>query len=109
MYLVQHLLYFLPKEIQKIRFYCPNHNPRIIESRNARFIENDKVSGRNESWNVIIEEVQMDILLVTSQLRSPIIIQHDENVGQYENVEQHDHNVEPQDEAIQNEPIVEEP
>lgn len=51
----------------------------------------------------------MNILLVTSPLRTPIIIQHAENVGQDENFEQHDHNVEPQDEAIQNEPIVEEP
>lgn len=52
---------------------------------------------------MIIEEVWVDILLVTSPLRTPIIVQ------QVENIEQHDHNVEPQDEAIQHEPIIEEP
>ena len=28
------------------RFYCPSHSTRIVESRNAKFIENDIISGR---------------------------------------------------------------
>ena len=27
------------------RFYCPSHNTRIVESRNAKFLENDLISG----------------------------------------------------------------
>ena len=60
--------YFInyPDKSKGFRFYCPNYNPKIIETRNARFIENDEVSGRNESQNVIIEEVRVDIPLITS-------------------------------------------
>ena len=29
------------------RFNCPSHNTRIVESRNAKFIEYDLVSGLN--------------------------------------------------------------
>lgn len=58
---------------------------------------------------MIIEEVWVDIAIVTSLLRSLIIVQQGENVGQHENVEQHDHNVEPQNIVIQNKPIVKDP
>jgi len=27
------------------RFYCPSHNTRIVESRNAKFLKNDLISG----------------------------------------------------------------
>ena len=39
--------YFIsyPEKSKGFRFYCPNHITRIIESGNARFIENDEVSG----------------------------------------------------------------
>ena len=29
------------------RFYCPNHSTRIVESRNAKFLKNDVVSGND--------------------------------------------------------------
>ena len=29
-------------------FYCPNHSPRIMETGNAKFLENGEVSGREE-------------------------------------------------------------
>ena len=29
------------------RFYCPSHLTRIVESRYAKFLENDMVSGRD--------------------------------------------------------------
>lgn len=31
------------------RFYCPNHDTRIVESGNARFIENDEINGSMKS------------------------------------------------------------
>lgn len=38
--------------------------------------------------------------LVTSPLRSPIIVQQAKNVTQHENVDQHDHNDVPQNEVF---------
>ena len=39
--------YFIgyPKKSKGYMFYCPNHSSRIIETGNARFIENGEVSG----------------------------------------------------------------
>lgn len=56
-------------------FYYLNYNLRIIETENARFIENGEVSGRNESQNMIMEKVLLDILLLTFPLRTFIIVQ----------------------------------
>ena len=30
---------------KEYRFYCPSHSTRIVESRNAKFLENDLISG----------------------------------------------------------------
>ena len=30
------------------RFYCPSHSTRIVESRNAKFLENDLISGSDQ-------------------------------------------------------------
>ena len=38
-------------------FYCPTHSTRIVESGNARFIENGETSGSDTSQNVAIKEV----------------------------------------------------
>ncbi|KAL4319722.1 hypothetical protein GQ457_18G015860 [Hibiscus cannabinus] len=35
------------------RFYCPSNSTRIVESRNAKFLENDSVSGSDLSRNSI--------------------------------------------------------
>ena len=43
------------------RFYCPNHSTRIVESGNARFIENCDISGSDQMHNVSIQEVRMQI------------------------------------------------
>ena len=37
------------------RSYCPNHSTRIVESENARFIENGEVSESEELHNVCIQ------------------------------------------------------
>ena len=29
------------------KFYCPSHSTRIVESRNAKFLENDLISGND--------------------------------------------------------------
>ena len=35
------------------RFYCPSHSTRIVESRNAKFFENDMISGRDQFRDLI--------------------------------------------------------
>ncbi|KAL3498927.1 hypothetical protein ACH5RR_041659 [Cinchona calisaya] len=34
------------------RFYCPSNSTRIVESRNAKFLENDLISGSNRSLRI---------------------------------------------------------
>ena len=38
---------------QGYRFYCPSHSIRIVESRNAMFLENDMISGRDRFRDLI--------------------------------------------------------
>jgi len=56
--------YFIgyPERSKGYRFYCPNHSTRIVESGNARFIENGQFSGSNEPRIVDIKEIQVEIL-----------------------------------------------
>ncbi|RVW85756.1 hypothetical protein CK203_033387 [Vitis vinifera] len=35
------------------RFYCPSHNIKIVESRNAKFLDYDLVSGSNQFRNIV--------------------------------------------------------
>ncbi|CAO2827720.1 unnamed protein product [Amaranthus hypochondriacus] len=35
------------------RFYCPSLNTRIVESRNAKFLENDLISGRDHFQDIV--------------------------------------------------------
>ena len=35
------------------RFYCPSHSTKIVESRNARFLENDMINGRDRFRDLI--------------------------------------------------------
>ena len=37
------------------RFYCPSHNTRIVESRNAKFLENDLISESDQTRNIVSE------------------------------------------------------
>ena len=37
------------------RFYCPSHTIRIVESRNAKFLENDLVSGSGQFHDTLSE------------------------------------------------------
>jgi hypothetical protein len=38
------------------RFYCPSHSTRIVESRNAKFLENDLNSGSDQTKNIVSEK-----------------------------------------------------
>jgi hypothetical protein len=78
--------YFIayPEKSKGYRFYCPNHSTRIVETGNARFLENVEISGSDISRNVVIEEVRVPIPIpVTSKeiVVSPV-------VEQYDNIEQ---------------------
>ena len=35
------------------RFYCPSHSTRIVESKNAKFLENDMISGKGQFRDLI--------------------------------------------------------
>ena len=50
--------YFIgyPEKLKGFRIYCPNHTTRIIEFENARFIENDEVSGRETPKKWILKK-----------------------------------------------------
>ena len=38
------------------RFYCPSHNTRIVESRNAKFLENDLISESDQFQDIVYEK-----------------------------------------------------
>ena len=35
------------------KFYCPSHTTRFVESRNAKFLENDLISGSDQSHDLV--------------------------------------------------------
>ena len=55
------------------RFYCPTHSTRIVETGNARFIENGETNGSEASRNVEIKEVRVQVPL-TSASTSRIVV-----------------------------------
>jgi len=56
-------------------FYCPTYNTRIIETGNARFIENGETSGSEASQNVEIKEVRVQVLVASTSL-SRVVVSH---------------------------------
>ena len=54
------------------RFYCPSHSPNIIEARNAKFLEEHKISGSG-SQKVEFEEVKY---APVSPLNDLVVIQN---------------------------------
>ena len=38
------------------RFYCPSHSTRIVESRNAKFLENYLISGSDQFQDIVYEK-----------------------------------------------------
>jgi len=45
------------------RFYCPSHTPRIVEVRNAKFLEDFEFSGNAFPRRIEFEEAQDSIEL----------------------------------------------
>ena len=56
------------------RFYCPSHSTRIVESRNAKFLENDLISGSNQTRNIVSEKDHSESQPSTSSER--LVIGH---------------------------------
>ncbi|KAL2237500.1 UNVERIFIED_CONTAM: Retrovirus-related Pol polyprotein from transposon TNT 1-94 [Sesamum indicum] len=54
--------YFIgyPEKSKGYRFYCPNHSTRIVETGNARFIENGHICGSEELQKVDINEIRVE-------------------------------------------------
>ena len=48
------------------RFYCPSHNTRFVESRNAKFLENYLISGSDRSQGIGSEKDHSDAQYATS-------------------------------------------
>ncbi|KAJ1412275.1 gag-polypeptide of LTR copia-type, partial [Sesbania bispinosa] len=95
--------YFIgyPEKSKGYRFYCPNHSTRIVESGNARFIENGQFSGSEESRKVDIQETTSNVSTpsVSSQVVIPVV------VSQSHNMQRQQVNVPtPQNEHIDDEP-----
>ena len=38
------------------RFYCPSHNTKIVELRNAKFLENDLINGSDQFQDIVYEK-----------------------------------------------------
>jgi hypothetical protein len=55
------------------RFYCPSHSTRIVESRNAKFLENDLISGSNQTRNIVFEKDHSESQPSTSSDRLVIV------------------------------------
>jgi len=72
---------------------------RIVETRNARFIENGEINGSKVLWNVKIKEIRMQVPLTSassSKVRVPLDVSNNNEEKQHNN-----------ESMIQNELIVE--
>jgi len=83
-------------------FYCPTHSTRIIESGNARFIENGETSGSDTSQNVEIKEVRVQVPLTSTSTSSVVVPNVVEPLNDDEEQQINDH-------EVNNEPVVEKP
>jgi len=54
-------------------FYCPSHNTRIVESRNAKFLENDLISGSDQTRNIVSKKDYSEFQPSTSSDRLVIV------------------------------------
>lgn len=96
--------YFIgyPEKSKGYRFYVPNHSPRIMETGNARFLENGEVSGSAIKEIVDIKEVDENtsISVPLSTIKSNVVPAINENTN---NIAQHLNN-EAQLEEVENDP-----
>jgi len=95
--------YFIgyPEKSKGYRFYCPTHSTRIVETGNARFIENGETSGSEASRNVEIKEVRVQVPLTsTSTSRIVVPLVDEPHNDQEEQIN---------DPEVNNEPVVDQP
>ena len=82
--------YFIgyPDKSKGYRFCCPNHSVRIVETSNARFLENGEISGSNEPRKVDVEEIRVDIppLFLPQEIIVPQPVQQVEENEQHNRV-----------------------
>ena len=82
--------YFIgyPDKSKGYRFYCSNHSVRIVETGNARFLENGEISGSNEPRKVDVEEIRVDIppLFLPQEIVVPQPVQQVEENEQHNRV-----------------------
>uniref|UniRef100_A0A803KS92 Retroviral polymerase SH3-like domain-containing protein n=1 Tax=Chenopodium quinoa TaxID=63459 RepID=A0A803KS92_CHEQI len=55
------------------RFYCPSHSTRIVESRNAKFLKNDLVSGSDEFRDNFSEKDHVEVSPINLSDRMVIV------------------------------------
>ena len=76
--------YFIgyPMKSKGYRFYCPNHSTKIVETGNARFIENGEIRGSDQLQKTNIQEVRVQVPLpITSkEIVVPTIVESFDNV-----------------------------
>ena len=75
-----------PEKSKGYTFYCPNHSTRIVDSGNARFIENGETSGSGEPRKVDINEVQVEVPspVVPPEVVVPIVASDsNDTIGQH--------------------------
>ena len=65
------------------RFYCPSYSTRIVESRNAKFLENDVISGSDQPLDLGLEQDHE----VTPDTSLKLIVSHEDHQD-LENIEQ---------------------
>ena len=96
--------YFIgyPTKSKGYMFYYPTHSTRIVETGNARFIENCETSGSEASQNVEIKEVRVQVPLTSTSTSSIVVPNLVEPLNDEEEQEINDH-------EVNNEPVVEQP
>ena len=99
--------YFIgyPEKSKGYRFYSPNHCTRIVETNNARLIENSEISMSDNLRNVDIQEVgvQVPMPIASNKIVVPIVVEQSNKIRQQIN-EPSFHN-----DMVTNEQMVEEP
>ena len=74
--------YFIghPNNSKDYRFYCPSHTPKIVEARNAKFLEDHEVSRtgntQHEEFEEITESPLKTMELIDIQNNQHDIIEH---------------------------------
>ena len=86
------------KKSKGYRFYCPNHGSRIIETGNAKFIENCEVSGSANKQIVDINKIRVNVSLPINISTSTIVPNVVPKLQEQNNGEQHLNEEAPQEE-----------